>query len=168
MLMNEKKVDYKQGKQINVALTGMLEFSLAPPMRPSLWKFSGKTSLPNLRSWSLFHAISFLLTSKTWLSEENLNVSLNRLQAISPQGTITEPLDVVAWGLQNWPVLLSADFNLNCTSFRLLTYLRTYLRIVSWSRLIKMRTTLFFTIMEKNKVNILAMYWLVTKLKREL
>lgn len=50
MLMNEKKVDYKQGKQINVALTGMLEFSLAPPMRPSLWKFSGKTSLPNLRS----------------------------------------------------------------------------------------------------------------------
>lgn len=103
-------------------LTGMLEFSFAPPIKPPLWKFFGQTSDPNLCSWSLFHTIFFLLTSKALSLTEKPYVSLNKLHATRPQGTIGAPLAVTASGLQA-SVLLSLALLLNCFSLRLFTYL---------------------------------------------
>lgn len=67
--------------------------------------------------------MSFLLTSRTLLFMENLYVSLNKLQAMRPQGTITDPLEVLASGLQD-SVSRSPFLLLNCLSLRLLTYLK--------------------------------------------
>lgn len=108
--------------------TGMLELSFAPPIRPPLWKFLGKTSEPNLCSWSLFHAMFFLLTSKTLFLTENLYVSLNKLHAIRPQGTIGALFDVTASGLQS-SVTPSLALLFNCLSLRLFTYLEEIFHI---------------------------------------
>lgn len=53
-------------------LTGMDELRFAPPIRVPLWKFLGKTFLPNLWSLSLFHEIPFLFTGNCWLMREKL------------------------------------------------------------------------------------------------
>ena len=66
----------------------------------------------------------FLLTFSTLFFIENPYVSLNKLHAIRPQGTIGELFAVVASGLQ---VLISSSPALlrNCLSLLLLTYLET-------------------------------------------
>jgi hypothetical protein len=64
----------------------------------------------------------FLLTSKTSFFTENLYVSLNKLHATRPQGTIGCPFDVTASGLQV-SVTPSLALLRNCLSLRLFTYL---------------------------------------------
>ena len=70
----------------------------------------------------------FLLTSSTLFFTEKPYVSLNKLQAIRPQGTIGELFPVTASGLQS---LVSSSLALlrNCLSLLLLTYLETVFHI---------------------------------------
>jgi hypothetical protein len=82
----------------------------------------GKTSLPNLWSLSLFQEMSFLSTLKVLLLWMRVYVSLNRLHAIRPQGTIGFPSTVLASGSQ-LVVSLALLLSLSCASLRLLTYL---------------------------------------------
>lgn len=103
-------------------LTGIEALRVAPPLTALFWKFLGKTSFPNLWSLSLFHEISFLLTCNFWLEREKLYVSLNKLQAIRPQGRIAFPL-IVASGLQS-SVSFSLFLLFSCWSLRLFTYLQ--------------------------------------------
>lgn len=103
-------------------LTGMDSFRLAPPLIALLWKFLGKTSFPNLCSLSLFQEMPSLFTFKFLLSREKLYESLNKLQAMRPQGTIAFPL-AVSSGLHALVEFSSLRF-LNCSSLRLLTYLK--------------------------------------------
>lgn len=69
-----------------------------------------------------------LLTSSTLFFTENPYVSLNKLQAMRPQGTIGELLAVTASGLQSL-VTSSLALLLNCLSLLLLTYLIIVLHI---------------------------------------
>jgi hypothetical protein len=64
----------------------------------------------------------FLLTSSTLFFTEKPYVSLNKLQAMRPQGTIAELFLVTASGLQ---LLVSSSLAVlrNCWSLLLLTYL---------------------------------------------
>uniref|UniRef100_A0A0A9DZ47 Uncharacterized protein n=1 Tax=Arundo donax TaxID=35708 RepID=A0A0A9DZ47_ARUDO len=66
--------------------------------------------------------MSFLSTVKFSLPRVKLYVSLNKLQAMRPQGTIGFPSAVVFSGSQAdvWLALLAS---LSCASFRLFTYL---------------------------------------------
>ena len=101
--------------------TGIVELSIFPPWRGPFWKFVGKTSLPNLCSLSLFQDMSFLSTGKFSLLRARSYVSLNRLHAIRPQGTIGFPSTVASGSqLSVFPALL---LSLSCSSLRLLTYL---------------------------------------------
>jgi len=102
-------------------LTDLFSSRRPPPIKVPLWKFLGKTSLPNLWSLSLFHEISFLFTVKLTLLREKLYVSLNKLQAIRPQGTIGIPF-AESSGSQPLVELAFLE-SLSCSSFRLLTYL---------------------------------------------
>lgn len=101
--------------------TDKFGLSIFPPWRGPFWKFDGKTSLPNLCSLSLFQEMSFLSTVKFSLLRMRLYVSLNRLHAIRPQGTIGFP-STVASGSQLL-VSLALLLSLSCASLRLLTYL---------------------------------------------
>ena len=106
----------------NGSHTGINGLSVAPPLSAPFWKLLGKTSLPNLCSLSLFQEISFLSTVKFSLPRVKLYVSLNKLQAMRPQGTIGCPLAVVFSGSQA-DVWLALRLSLSCASFRLFTYL---------------------------------------------
>lgn len=112
---NQSKFEFKE------RLTGVCSSRWPPPTKEPFWKFLGKTSLPNLWSLSLFHEISVLFTVKLTLLREKLYVSLNKLQAIRPQGTIGIPF---AWFSGSQPLVeFSFLESLSCSSFRLLTYL---------------------------------------------
>lgn len=104
-----------------VRLTGIDSLSILPPLRLPFWKFLGKTFLPNLWFLSLFHEMPFLFTGNCSLLREKMYVSLNKLQAMRPHGTIALPLTISS-GLQ-----LLVSFSplglLNCSSLRLFTYL---------------------------------------------
>lgn len=99
-------------------------------MRVPFWKFLGKTLLPNLWSRSLFQDIFVLFTVKDWLPRVKVYVSLNKLHAIRPQGTIGLPFAVVFSGSQ--PLVSFAFFSSrSCASLRLFTYL-TWFHKFKW------------------------------------
>src|SRR5262249_12697391 len=70
---------------------------------------------------SLFHEIPFLFTANLSLLTEKSYVSLNKLQAIKPHGTIALPFTISS-GLQAL-VSFSPPGLLSCSSLRLFTYL---------------------------------------------
>lgn len=107
-----------------VILTGILGSSFPPPTKVPFWKLKGYTCFPNLWSRSLFHAMFFLLTFSSDLPRIRVYVSLNKLHAIKPQGTIGRPL-LDSWGLQEL-VSLYPNPCKSCRSFLLLTYLKIW------------------------------------------
>lgn len=115
--LNNKKL-----KISKVVLTGMLSFSFAPPISGPFWKFFGNTFLPNLCSLSLFQEMPFLFIFNGLFFRVKWYVSLNKLQAIRPQGTMGWPLISLFSGLHS-SVSCSLSASLSCPSFRLLTYL---------------------------------------------
>jgi hypothetical protein len=116
------KIETNLSKQdIMKLLTGIDSLRCAPPIIEPFWKFLGKTSFPNLCSLSLFQEMPFLFTVKFVLLTEKLYVSLNKLQAMRPQGTI-DLLFAVSSGLQALTEFSPLGL-LNCSSLRLLTYL---------------------------------------------
>lgn len=126
MLDEEKTnitVELQRKKLLSVlSLTGILGSSLPPPIKVPFWKLKGYTCFPNLWSRSLFHAMFFLLTFNSEVPREKLYVSLNKLHAINPQGTIGRPL-LDCSGLQELVWLYSSPYK-SCWSLLLLTYLR--------------------------------------------
>lgn len=102
--------------------TGIFGSNFAPPIKVPFWKLTGYTFFPNFCSRSLFHAMLFRLTFSFLLSRENVNVSLNILQAINPQGTIGRPLDDSS-GSQELVWLYSSPCK-SCWSLLLFTYLQ--------------------------------------------
>ena len=78
--------------------------------------------MPNRWSLSLLHEMPRLFTASVSLPRAKLQVSLNRLHATSPQGTMGIPF-VVASGSQR-PVSLALLGSLSCLTLRLLAYLK--------------------------------------------
>ena len=103
---------------------------------------------------SLPHAMFFLLTVKSLLLVENLYVSLNRLHAMRPQGTIGWLSFVLSSGKQ-FVVSPYAALLRSCLSFLLLTYLQELTKIMSTQFEVLNTIT---AIMEKNSM--LTMHFL--------
>lgn len=110
--------------------TGIFGSNFAPPIKVPFWKLKGYTFFPNLCSRSLFHAMLFRLTFSFVLSRANVNVSLNILQAIKPQGTIGRPLDNSS-GSQELVWLYSSPCK-SCWSLLLFTYLQNKSSATKW------------------------------------
>lgn len=111
-------------KQINTLqiLTGIFGSKFPPPIKVPFWKLKGYTCFPNLWLRSLLHAMFFLLTFNSDLPRIKVYVSLNKLQAIRPQGTTGRPL-LDSWGLQELVSLEPSPCN-SCCSLLLFTYLK--------------------------------------------
>ena len=107
---------------ILIALTGMFRSRFPPPIKLPFWKLKGYTCFPNLCSRSLAHAMFFLSTFNSDFPRTNLYVSLNKLHAINPHGTIGSPL-CDCNGLQELVSLYASPCN-SCLSLLLLTYLK--------------------------------------------
>lgn len=132
-----------------LTLTGVLGSSFPPPIKLPFWKLNGYTCFPNLWFRSLSHAMFFLLTLNFPVPRVNVYVSLNKLHAISPQGTIGRPL-LDSSGLQE---LVSLYFSpcKSCWSLLLLTYLQNFEELFRQSyTMLKQQLRLFKT---KNSID---------------
>lgn len=107
---------------ILIALTGIFGSRFPPPTKVPFWKLKGYTCFPNLCSRSLSQAMFFRFTFNSDFPRTNLYVSLNKLHAINPQGTIGRPL-CNCIGLQELVSLYASPCK-SCLSLLLLTYLK--------------------------------------------